>query len=96
MAIDLMDVAKVAKILGVTPKTIHAYVRDGLLGCVQVSARKRKFSETQLQEFIESRTLAAPKQIDRLGSESLPFPQKGGLKSYGVLSAEDREALRSW
>ena len=75
----------VAQILGISVKTIHKLVRDGKLGCVQVTARDRRFTREQVQHYIESCTTNAPAKIDREPSVRVRSqPPKGGEKSSRV------------
>ena len=39
----LLSPRDVAQLLGISVKTVHKLVRDGKLGCVQVTARDRRF-----------------------------------------------------
>ncbi|MEW6406973.1 MAG: helix-turn-helix domain-containing protein [Chloroflexota bacterium] len=57
---QLMDAQDVALILKIAPKTVHKLVRRGKLGCVQVTAKYRRFTREQVQAYIESRTVQAP------------------------------------
>ncbi len=79
----------VAQLLGLSVKTIHKLVRDGKLGCVQVTTKDRRFTQEQAQRYIESCTKNAPTKIDarvdtpRVRQVSSP-PKKGGEKSSRV------------
>jgi excisionase family DNA binding protein len=90
----LMTADKVARYLGVKTKTIHQFVREGRLSCVQVTARDRRFTPEQIEAFIASRTIAVPKRIDNSAPQSLPSPRKGGAKSSGFNRAQLRKELR--
>jgi excisionase family DNA binding protein len=102
MLTPLLTPEKAAEYLGVKVKTLHGLVREGKLACVQVTPRDRKFTEAQLQEFIESRTIPMPKVVvDTKAPERLPFPRKGGVqpKSTGDFLSERakmRSEVRSW
>ena len=77
------------------------FVRDGKLGCVQESPRKRFFPRKHIEEFIERNTVCLPKKIDRTDSQSVPFSRRGGddKKSTGDSLSERKqmkEELRSW
>ena len=39
----------VAQLLGISVKTVHKLVRDGKLGCVQVTTKDRRFTQEQVQ-----------------------------------------------
>ena len=58
---NLMKVEDVAELLGLTPKYIHHLVRQGELGCVQMSHRKRLFTQEQVDQFIRSRSIPTPR-----------------------------------
>jgi excisionase family DNA binding protein len=97
----LLTSKQAAEYLGIRVKTVHELVRDGKLGCVQVTQRDRKFTEGHLQEFIAKRTIPVPKPVDRKPPNKLPFPQKGSdqRKSTGDSLSERKkmkEELRSW
>ncbi len=101
MLTPLLTPEQAAEYLGIKVKTVHQLVRDGKLACVQVTARDRKFTKAQLQEFIESRTISMPKIVDKKLSSGLRFPRKGGVqrKSTGDSLSERKkmkEELRSW
>jgi len=90
-----------AEYLGIKVKTLHRLVREGKLACIQVTPRDRKFTEAQIQDFIESRTITMPKIVDRKSADKLPFPRKGGdfQKSTGDSLSERakmRNEVRSW
>ncbi|MGO9567207.1 MAG: helix-turn-helix domain-containing protein [Desulfomonilaceae bacterium] len=78
----LLSARDVAEILGISVKTVNKLVRKAKLGCVQVTAKERRFSEEQIREYIESRTTKI--QIDRTKPDRVKSqPPKGGEKSYG-------------
>ena len=75
----------VAQLLGISVKTVHKLVRDGKLGCVQVTTKDRRFTQEQVQHYIESCTTNAPAKIDRESSVRVRSqPPKGGEKSSRV------------
>ena len=79
----------VAQLLGISIKTIHKLVRDGKLGCVQVTARDRRFTHEQAQRYIESCTKDTPPKIDvRVDTPRVrqvsSAPKIGGEKSSRV------------
>jgi excisionase family DNA binding protein len=79
----------VAATLGISVKTIHKLVREGKLPCVQVTARERRFTAEQVQQYIESRSTGV--RVDKKYPRTVSSrPKKGGAKSSGVLS---RQAL---
>jgi|SRR5271157_4706929 len=96
----LLTPEKAAEHLGIKVKTVHQLVREGKLSCVQVSAKDRKFTEAQIQAFIDSRTISIPNPVDRKSTRKLPFPRKGGGKPglFGdsLDKAQLRKEMRSW
>ena len=91
----------VAQLLGISVKTIHKLVRDGKLGCVQVTTKDRRFSREQVQRYIESCTKNAPAKIDvrvdtpRIRQVSSP-PKKGGGDSVRFSRRTLKEEMRQW
>lgn len=91
----LLGTPDVARILGVSLKTVHKLVRDKKLACVQVTARDRRFTHEQVQEYIRSQSTIL--RVDK--KESRPVssaPKKGGAKSVGCSRTDLREEMRSW
>jgi len=83
----------VAQLLGISVKTIHKLVRDGKLGCVQVTTKDRRFTQEQVQRYVEGCTIEIPAQIDRKPSVRVTSkPTKGGDQTH--YRAE--EAKDSW
>ena len=91
---QLMNAQDVALILKIAPKTVHKLVRRGKLGCVQVTAKERRFTEEQVQEYIESRTIERP--VDRKSPKPVDFPRKGGKKSLGFARTALKQEMQSW
>ncbi|AFM23347.1 helix-turn-helix domain-containing protein [Desulfomonile tiedjei] len=58
--LQLMDVKDIAKILKIAPKTVHKLVREGKLGCVQVTDKDRRFTREQVQTHIASQSVYVP------------------------------------
>src|SRR5271157_872942 len=78
----LLSAKDVAEILGISVKTVNKLVREAKLGCVQVTAKERRFTEDQIREYIESRSSEV--QIDtRTPIRVKSAAPKGGEKSYG-------------
>jgi len=91
----LLDSRDVAAILKISPKTVHKLVREGKLACVRVTARDRRFTHAQIQEYIQSQSTLV--RIDKKATSTVSSrPKKGGAKSSGVTRAELRKELRSW
>jgi excisionase family DNA binding protein len=90
----LLSAKDVAEILGISAKTVNKLAREGKLGCVQVTAKERRFTEEQVEEFVESRTIERP--VDRKNSKQLDFPRKGGKKSLGFARTALKQEMQSW
>jgi excisionase family DNA binding protein len=91
----LMNAEDVAKILGIAKKTVHKLVREGKLGCVQVTEKDRRFTPEQVQEYIDSQTVNV--RIDKKSVKPVrSTPPKGGQKSVGFSRTDLREEMRSW
>lgn len=94
----LLTPADVAEILGISVKTVHKLVREGKLGCVQVTAKERRFTAQQVSAYIEGQSRRLPEvRVDRKpASRLLSEPKKGGQKSLGYARTALREEMRSW
>jgi excisionase family DNA binding protein len=90
----LLNCKEVAQILGIKPKTVNKLVRDGQLACVQVTPKERRFSQAQVQEYIEAKTVE--RIVDKKNRKPLNFLQKGGDKQIGVSGTNLRKEMRSW
>jgi len=96
--VSLLDSQEVALILKISAKTVHKLVREGKLACVRVTARDRRFTHEQVQEYIQSQSTLV--RIDKKGTPPVSsHPKKGGEKSSGVsgtgLAREIRSLCRS-
>jgi excisionase family DNA binding protein len=83
----LMTAKDVAEILGIAAKTVNKLVREAKLGCVQVTAKERRFTEDQIREYIESRTKIIRVDIPHVRQVSSQ-PKKGGERDYRAKSFE--------
>jgi excisionase family DNA binding protein len=91
----LLSAKDVAEILGISVKTVNKLVREAKLGCVQVAAKERRFTEEQVREYIESRSSKV--QIDSRTSDRVKSAApKGGEKSFGVSKADLRKEMSLW
>jgi excisionase family DNA binding protein len=90
----LLSAKDVAEILGISVKTVNKLVREAKLGCVQVTTKERRFTEQQVEGFIESRTIERP--VDRKSPKPLDFPRKGGKKSLGFARTALKQEMQSW
>lgn len=100
MLMILLTPDQVSVILGLSVKRLHELVRQRKIGCVQVSARDRMFSEEQIEQFIQSRMIEPPKPIDTASPKNISFRpkplRKGVDGSQGVSRAELLAEVRSW
>ncbi len=94
----LLNPKDVAEILGISVKTVHKLVSDGKLGCVQVTAKERRFTEEQVKAYIEAQSKGLPKvRVDRKPAPRVSsLPKKGGERSFGVSKADLRKEMRLW
>jgi excisionase family DNA binding protein len=92
----LLSARDVGEILGISVKTVNKLVREGKLGCVQVTTKERRFSEEQMREYIESRS--SKLQFDRTIPDRVKSAApKGGEKSSRVFNRADLlKEIRSW
>ncbi len=92
----LLTAKDVAEILGISVKTVNKLVREGKLGCVQVTAKERRFTEDQIRDYIESRRSKV--QIDKTKPNRVKSAApKGGEKSSRVFNRADLlKEIRSW
>jgi excisionase family DNA binding protein len=90
----LLSAKDVAEILGISAKTVNKLVREAKLGCVQVTAKERRFTEQQVERFVESRSIERP--VDRTSPKPLDFPRKGGKKSLGFARTALKQEMQSW
>jgi len=95
---ELLTVKDAAARLHLTVKTIHRLVREGALECVQVTPRRRLFTEDQIKRFIESRTIKPPRQVDSKARPRLPWEpkpaKKGGENHSDLRGVAARRKLR--
>ncbi len=94
----LMNPKDAAEILGISVKTVHKLVRDGKLGCVQVTSKERRFTEAQIEAYIEAQSKALPMvRVDKKTALRVTSqPKKGGKKSFGDLRTSLREEMSQW
>jgi excisionase family DNA binding protein len=92
----LLRASDVAEILGISTKTVHKLVRERKLSCVQVTARDRRFTPEQVQEYIRSQSTEV--RVDKKDPRPVKSsPKKGDSKSSGVCSTSAlREEMRQW
>ena len=95
----LMTLEQVAAMFSVDRRNVLRWVREGKLDYVKLSPKHLRFTETQVQEFIQSKTISKPKPVDnskprRLASH--PRKKEGGEKSSGDSARAIRKEIRSW
>ncbi len=91
----LLSPADVAGITGISVKTVNKLVREGKLGCVQVTGKERRFTEEQVREYIESRSSKV--RIDRrIPDRVKSATPKGGEKSLEFSRRSLIEEMRQW
>ncbi|AFM26127.1 helix-turn-helix domain-containing protein [Desulfomonile tiedjei] len=83
---DLLTPKEVADRLKISVGKVHDLCRQRKLSCVQVNARVRRFTEKQVEDFIQSQTvefLNTPRgAVVRRPAGMLPFtPEKRGESS---------------
>jgi excisionase family DNA binding protein len=94
----LLNASQVSEILGISTKTVNKLVREGKLGCVQVTTKERRFTQEQISAYIETQSKEPEKvRIDtpRVTKVSSPS-KKGGERSFGVSKADLRKEMRRW
>jgi excisionase family DNA binding protein len=97
----LLSVKDVAEILGISAKTVNKLVREAKLGCVQVTAKERRFTEEQIRDYIESRITKI--QIDKRKPERVESaaPKGGDKQKHDGEKAKDswaslRKEMSRW
>jgi excisionase family DNA binding protein len=98
---DTMDVQRLLKaedvsvVLSVSIKTVHKLVREGKLPCVQVTARERRFTPEQVQQYIESQS--TDMRVDKKDPRTVSSrPKKGGEKSFSFSGVDLRKEMQKW
>lgn len=92
----LWQASDVARILDISPKTVHKLAREGKLACVQVTSRERRFTPEQVQEYIRSQSTEV--RVDKRDPRPVQSPpKKGGTerKSAGDIGTDLVKEIRS-
>jgi len=83
---ELYTLSEIADKLHKSEISVSRLIRDGQLGFIQVSERRRLVSENQLEEFLKNRTINPPKKrvdqtiiIDDSSRSSLTTENEGEL-----------------
>ena len=94
--VSLLDAEEVALRYKISTKTVHKLVREGKLACVQITAKERRFTQEQVDEYIRSQSIEV--RVDKRDPRVVSSrPKKGGVKSSGdTVRAQLREEMRSW
>ncbi len=91
----LLTVSEVAAALGLSNKTVNKLVREKKLACVQATARERRFTHEQVEDYIRSRTTSV--RVDKKDPHRVSSPpRKGGAKSFGHSGVDLREEMKKW
>jgi excisionase family DNA binding protein len=94
----LLTAKDVAEILGISVKTVNKLVREGKLGCVQVTSKERRFTEEQVRGYIEGQSRGIYQvrvdtpRVRQVSSQ----PPKGGEKSLEFSRRSLVEEMRQW
>ena len=81
----LLTAATVACILGISPKTVHKLVREGKLGCVQITARERRFTHQQVEDYVRSQTISGTALTKGPPTAYHRLPRKGVRNRLAIL-----------
>jgi hypothetical protein len=93
---QLLYAKDVARVLGISVKMVHKMVREGKLGCVQITAKDRRFTQQQLLDYIDLCSKNRP--VDTRTPRKVRLsPSKGGEKSSRFFDrANLLKEIRSW
>jgi len=83
----LLTASEVAKILGISKKTVNKLAREAKIGFVRVTERDRRFREEDVQKYIDTRSSCVHIDMKRAVSVS-SAPRKGGEKTSRAKSCE--------
>jgi excisionase family DNA binding protein len=83
----LLSAKEVGEILGISVKTVNKLVRARKLGCVQVTAKERRFTEEQVRVYIEAQSKEVRVDTPRVRQVSSQ-PKKGGERDRKAKSFE--------
>lgn len=92
----LLKAIDIAAILDISVKTVHKLARERKLACVQVTARERRFTHDQIQEYIRSQSTGA--RVDKIIPRPVQSPpKKGGIgqKPAGDIGTDLVKEIRS-
>jgi excisionase family DNA binding protein len=94
----LLSASEVAEILRISKKTVNKLAREGRLGFVQVTAKDRRFTESQIQNYIKSLSKGPTEiRVDTLPKRDVSSPsKKGGGDSVRFSRRTLKEEMRQW
>ena len=52
---ELLKAYQAAKILGISESTLNKYVRAGIIPCVKINDRNKRYREEDLKNFVKER-----------------------------------------
>jgi excisionase family DNA binding protein len=90
----LLNPDETANLLGITTRDLNGLCRSGQLRFVRVTPHKRRFRNSDIEDFIERRL--SPHRIDSTRPKTVPSPQKGGETGNLDRAQERRREMRSW
>ncbi len=92
----LLDAEEVALHYKISAKSLHKLVREGKHACVQITARERRFTPEQIEEYIRSQSTEV--RVDKRGPRPVQSPpKKGGVerKLAGEIGTDLVKEIRS-
>lgn len=101
----LYSVSEVSELLQISERDVHALVREGKLGCIEITNRRRRFSEEHIRDFLAAATRKprTAKKVDSVSQGLLHCPpikqfKRGGdpVLTVGSAKAALREEMRQW
>ncbi len=101
----LYSVGEVSELLKISERAVHSLVRQGKLGCIEITNRRRRFTEEHIREFLaaSTRTPRTPKKVDSVSPTLLDYKAMEQIKrggdpglTGGSAKAALREEMRQW
>jgi excisionase family DNA binding protein len=91
---ELLTIGDASAFLKLKPRTLYKLVREGRLGCIQVTAKERRFTRDQLAAYVEAQTITPKIPIDRKPSNPLPSSMTGGERRKRVKRVSGQVSIR--
>ena len=85
----LLSAKDIAEILGISVKTVNKLVREAKIGCVQVTAKERRFTEEQVQAYIASCSTQVQIDTRTLTRVKSAAPKGGDKQNHDGEKAKD-------